>query len=88
MIQKSTSLRHEPSSEPLRIPARPLFLNRELYLAGQLSAEEGTIFERLHREAMQRELKREVVLLSTCFLVDSYVVSWFFSFQLLLGLRV
>jgi hypothetical protein len=51
------------------------------------AAEEGTIFERLHREAMQRELKREVVLLSSCFLVDSYVVSWLF-FQLLLGLSV
>ena len=31
MIQTSTSLKYEPSSEPLLIPAKQLFLNRELY---------------------------------------------------------
>ena len=34
---KSTSLKHEPSSEPHRISATQLFLNRELYLSVQLS---------------------------------------------------
>ena len=34
---KSTSLKYEPSSELLLITAKQLFLNRELYLAVQLS---------------------------------------------------
>ena len=37
VIQKSMSLKYEPSWEPLRISVKQLFLNRELYLSVQLS---------------------------------------------------
>ena len=43
VIQRSTSLRYEPSSEPLLITAKQLFLNRELYRAVQLSVEEFSV---------------------------------------------
>ena len=40
MIQRSTSLKYEPSLELLRVTAEQLFSNRELYRSVQLSIEE------------------------------------------------
>ena len=43
MIQKSTSLKYEPSSELLLNTAKQLFLDRELYRSVQLSVEDFVV---------------------------------------------